>query len=58
MGRSGPKPAGPAHFQAQSPPFVLAVIQAIYIPEVKRHASIHTPSTTEEQRREGHHLGE
>jgi hypothetical protein len=65
--RAGPKwaqagrhrPAGPAHFEAQSPPpFDLAAIQAIYSPEARRHASTHSPSATEEQRREGHHLGE
>jgi hypothetical protein len=40
------------------PPFDLAVIRAIYSPEAESHASIHSSSTVEEQRREGHHLGE
>jgi hypothetical protein len=51
--------AGPAHFGAKSPPPLdLAAIQAIYSPEAKIHASIHSSSAAEEQRREGHHLGE
>jgi hypothetical protein len=57
-----PRPAGPAHFEAQSPPHPppldLAAIQAIYSPEARSHASTHSPSAAEEQRREGHHLGE
>jgi hypothetical protein len=40
------------------PPFDLAAIQAIYSPEARCHASTHSLSTTEEQRREGHHLRE
>jgi hypothetical protein len=55
---SRPRPAGPAHFEAQSTPFDLDGIQAIYSPEARRHTSIHSPSAAEEQRREGHHLGE
>jgi hypothetical protein len=39
-------------------PFDLAAIQAIYSPKVESHESIHSSSTAEEQRREGHHLGE
>jgi hypothetical protein len=39
-------------------PFDLAAIRAIYSPEVESHASIHSSSAAEEQRREGHHLGE
>jgi hypothetical protein len=39
-------------------PFDLAAIQAIYSPEAKSHGSIHSSLTAEEQRREGHHLGE
>jgi hypothetical protein len=39
-------------------PFDLAVIQAIYSPGVESHTSIHSSSAAEEQRREGHHLGE
>jgi hypothetical protein len=41
-----------------SPPFDLATIQAIYSPEARRHTSTHSSSAAEEQRREGHHLGE
>jgi hypothetical protein len=40
------------------PPLDLATIRAIYSPEAKSHASIHSSSAAEEQRREGHHLGE
>jgi hypothetical protein len=43
---------------AQSRPFDLAAIRAIYSPGVKSHASINSSSTAEEQRREGHHPGE
>jgi hypothetical protein len=39
-------------------PFDLAAIRAIYSPGVKSHASIHSSLVAEEQRREGHHLGE
>jgi hypothetical protein len=39
-------------------PFDLATIWAIYSPGVKSHTSIHSSSAAEEQRREGHHLGE
>jgi hypothetical protein len=39
-------------------PFDLAAICAIYSPGVGSHASIHSSSAAEEQRREGHHLGE
>jgi hypothetical protein len=49
---------GLAHFESQSPPFDLATIQAIYSPEAKRRTSTHSPSATEEQRREGYHIGE
>jgi hypothetical protein len=41
-----------------SPPFDLAAIRAIYSPEARCHASTHSSSAAEEQRREGHHLGE
>jgi hypothetical protein len=51
VGRPGPG-RGPVT------PFDLAAIQAIYSPEAKSHASIHLSSAAEEQRREGHHLGE
>jgi hypothetical protein len=63
LGRNWPKPADtdrPARpiSRPNRPPFDLAAIQAIYSPEARRHASTHSPSATEEQRREGHHLGE
>jgi hypothetical protein len=44
--------------EPSQPPFDLAAIRAIYSPEDKSHTSIHSSSTAEEQRREGHHLGE
>jgi hypothetical protein len=55
---SRPKTTGPAHFVAQSPPFALAVVRAIYSPEARSHVSTHLSSVAKEQRREGHHLGE
>jgi hypothetical protein len=59
LGRGGPRPIGPAHYTAQlPPPFYLVAIRAIYSPRVESHTSIHSSSATEEQRREGHHLGE
>jgi hypothetical protein len=49
----------PSPFQGPvSPPLDLAAIQTIYSPEAKSHASTHSSSAAEEQRREGHHLGE
>jgi hypothetical protein len=39
-------------------PFDLAAIRDIYSPEAKRHEKTHSSSAAEEQRREGHHLGE
>jgi hypothetical protein len=39
-------------------PFDLASIRPIYSLGVESHASIHSSSATEEQRREGHHHGE
>jgi hypothetical protein len=48
----------PSPIRGPVAPSDLAAIQAVYSPEAKRHASTHLPSTTEEQRREGHHLGE
>jgi hypothetical protein len=39
-------------------PFDLAAIRAVYSPGVESHESIHSSSAAEEQRREGHHLGE
>jgi hypothetical protein len=59
--------AGPRWAQADSPgpfqglvasPFDLVAIRAIYSPGIESHASIHSSSVAEEQRREGHHLGE
>jgi hypothetical protein len=61
------QPTGPKWAQASrpspfrgpvDPPFDLAAIRTIYCPEAKSHASIHSSSAAEEQRREGHHLGE
>jgi hypothetical protein len=40
------------------PFFDLAAIQAIYSPGAKSHASTHSSSAAEEQRREGRHFGE
>jgi hypothetical protein len=49
----------PSPFQGPvASPFDLAAIRAIYSPGVESHASIHSSSAAEEQRREGHHLGE
>jgi hypothetical protein len=39
-------------------PFDLAASWAIYSPLAESHAKLHSPSATEEQRREGHHSGE
>jgi hypothetical protein len=62
LGGDGPRPVGPGRpSPVQGPvtsPFDLATIRAIYSPGVKSHASIHSSSAAEEQRREGHHLGE
>jgi hypothetical protein len=51
------RPAQPTS-RPSRPPFDLAAIQAIYSPEARLHASTHSLSASEEQRREGHHLGE
>jgi hypothetical protein len=51
------RPAQPIPGPSQ-PPFDLATIQAIYSPEAESHASTHSSSAAEEQRREGHHLRE
>jgi hypothetical protein len=51
------RPARPISGPSQAP-FDLAAIWAIYRPEAKSHASIHSSSAAEEQRREGNHLGE
>jgi hypothetical protein len=40
------------------PPFDLTAIRAIYSLEARSHASTHSSSAAEKQRREGHHLGE
>jgi hypothetical protein len=63
LGRSGPRPVGPGRpaqpiLGPNQPPFDLAIIRAIYSPEVESHASIHSSLAAEEQRTEGHHLGE
>jgi hypothetical protein len=50
--------ARPIPGSSRPPPFDLAAIRAIYSPEAKSHTSIHSSSAAEEQRREGHHLGE
>jgi hypothetical protein len=39
-------------------PFDLATIRSIYSPKARSHASTHSSSAAEEQRREGHHLRE
>jgi hypothetical protein len=51
------RPAPPIS-KPSRPPFDLATIRAIYRPEAKSHASIHSSSAAKEQRREGHYLGE
>jgi hypothetical protein len=51
------RPAQPISRPSQ-PPFDLAAIRAIYSPEARLHTSIHSSFIAEEQRREGHHLGE
>jgi hypothetical protein len=48
----------PSPFQAPASSLDLAAIRAIYSPEDKSHTSTHSSSAVEEQRREGHHLGE
>jgi hypothetical protein len=39
-------------------PFALAAIQAIYSPLTESHEGENSSSAADEQRREGHHLGE
>jgi hypothetical protein len=57
-GRSA-KASGPSPFQGPvASPFDLAAIRAIYSPGVESHGGIYSSSAAEEQRREGHHLGE
>jgi hypothetical protein len=60
MGPGRPAQAGrPSTVQGPfAPSFALAAIQAIYSPLTKSHASYNSSSAAEEQRREGHHLGE
>jgi hypothetical protein len=49
----------PGPFQGPvASPFDLAAIRAIYSPGVKSHAWFNSSSAAEEQRREGHQLGE
>jgi hypothetical protein len=52
-GRSTQPISGPSRH-----PFDLAAIWSIYSPEARSHGSTHSSSAAEEQRREGHHLGE
>jgi hypothetical protein len=54
----GPGRPAEATSRPSRPPFDLAAIRAIYSLEARRHALIISWSTAEEQRREGHHLGE
>jgi hypothetical protein len=49
----------PSPFQGPvAPPFDLGASRAIYSPGVKSHASTHSLSAAEEQRREGYRSGE
>jgi hypothetical protein len=49
----------PGPFQGPvTSPFDLASIRAIYSPGVESHGSINSSSAAEQQRREGHHLGD
>jgi hypothetical protein len=60
MGPGRPAQAGRPN-PVQGPvrlPFALAANQAIYSPLTESHASYNSSSAAEEQRREGHHLGE
>jgi hypothetical protein len=52
-GRSAQAISGPSR-----PPFDLGASRDIYSPGVESHASIHSSSAAEEQRREGHRSGE
>jgi hypothetical protein len=52
------RPAQPIPRPGYPSPFYLAAIRAICSPRVESHGSTHSSSTAEEQRREGHHLGE
>jgi hypothetical protein len=52
------KALGRSAWPVFGPPFDPDASRTIYSPPAKSHASIHSSSTTEEQRREGHHSGE
>jgi hypothetical protein len=60
MGPGRPAQAGrPSPIQGPfAPSFALAAIQAIYSHLTESHARSNSSSAAEEQRREGHHLGE
>jgi hypothetical protein len=60
MGPGRPAQSGrPSPFQGPfAPSFALAANRAIYSPLTESHAEENSSSTAEEQRREGHHLGE
>jgi hypothetical protein len=60
MGPGRPAQAGrPSPVQCPFVPFfALAAIRDIYSPLTESHASSNLSSAAEEQRREGHHLGE
>jgi hypothetical protein len=45
-----PRPAGPAHFRAQSAPFDLDASLAIYSPLAERHTGTNSSPAAEEQR--------
>jgi hypothetical protein len=51
LGRNGPRPVGPARFEAQSPPpFDLDASRDIYSPLTESHASLNSLSAAEEQK--------
>jgi hypothetical protein len=60
MGLGRPAQAGqPSPVQGPfAPSFALAAIRAIYSPLTESHRGYNSSSAAEEQRREGHHLGE
>jgi hypothetical protein len=60
MGPGGPAQAGrPSPFQGPfAPSFALAANRAIDSPLTESHGSSNSSSAAEEQRREGHNLGE
>jgi hypothetical protein len=58
---AGPKwaQAGrPSPFPGPVTPLDLPAVRAIYSPEARHHTSTHSSSAADEQRREGHRLGE